>query len=98
MHHGMVLAASRSECGPSGRRQSAWYTWRHHGVLAAARVGGKSSGRKPPKTNDQPNRSASVVRPVAATKAANSSFVTVVALIANEVSVTSRTGSSPSSG
>ena len=44
---------------------------------ATARVGGKSSGRWPANTNDQPKRSASVTWPVASTKAANSPLVTV---------------------
>ena len=61
---------------PSGRRQSAPSTWRHHGACAAARVGGKSSGSRPAKTNDQPKRSASVTWPVASTKRANSAFET----------------------
>ena len=65
-----------SDWGPSGWRQSAPSTCRHHGAAATARVGGKSSGSRPPNTNDQPKRSASVRWPVASTNAAKWSLVT----------------------
>ena len=40
--------------------QVAPWTRRHQGACAAPWVGGKSSGSSPPKTKDQPKRSASV--------------------------------------
>jgi hypothetical protein len=54
------MRSSISDPEPSGRRQSACSACRHHGAEATARVCGKSSGRRPAKTNDQPKLSASV--------------------------------------
>ena len=65
---------------------------------ATAWVGGKSSGRSPAKTNDQPNRSASVAYPVASMKEAKASLETATASIQKESSEISRTGPSPSAG
>ena len=84
--------------GPSGWRQSAPYTWRHHGALATARVSGKSSGRNPANTNDHPKRSASVTWPVASTNAAKRSLVTAWASMRNGASSTTWIGPSPSAG
>ena len=58
------------------------------------RVGGKSSGSRPPNTNDQPSASAMVVVPVAAAKSANSSLVTGCAAMTNASVRASRTGPS----
>ena len=88
------------EPGPSGRRQSAPSTCRHHGRLRHARAWAgsrRAAGRA--NTNDEPKRSASVRWPVASTNAANS-------LVGDRVrgdrgtarASTSRTGPSPSSG
>src|SRR5437016_7423163 len=38
--------------GPSGRRQSASYTWRHQGAAATARVAGKSRPRSEEHTSE----------------------------------------------
>ena len=46
--------------GPSGARQLAPGTSRHHGALTTPRVAGKSSGSAPANTNDRPAASASV--------------------------------------
>ncbi len=51
---------SSSDCGPSGWHHEAPSTCRHQGACSTARVSGKSSGRRPANTNDQPKRSASV--------------------------------------
>ena len=80
---GWSARSPRSDWGPSGWRQSAPSTCRHHGACATARVGGKSSGSRPANTNDQPKRSASVTWPVASTKRSNSAFVTAHASIQN---------------
>ena len=107
-HHAAYASASRrdtwttgwsarsatEECGPSGWAQSAPCTSRHHGAAATPRVGAKSSGRKPPNTNDQPNSSASVRCPVAATNAANSALLTAQRAIRYGATSTSRTGHS----
>ena len=63
--------------GPSGRRQSAPGTSRHHGAAATARVAGKSSGSSPANTNDVPISSAVVRYAVSSMKAAKSRLVTV---------------------
>ena len=68
------------------------------GVAATARVGGKSSGNNPAKTNEAPRRSAVVTHPVAATNRAKSALVTAWAPISNASSATSWAGPSPSPG
>ena len=55
------------------------------GPAATARVGGKSSGRRPPKTKELPSRSASVTWPVASAKRANSALETAQTSIQNGV-------------
>ena len=87
-----------SDCGPSGCRQSAPSTCRHHSEPTTPRVAGKSSGRKPAKTNDHPNRSASVTWPVASTNSAKRVVLTVTASIRNGDSSTTWIGPSPSAG
>ncbi len=86
------------DAGPSGCAQSAPSTCRHHDAPATARVGGKSSGRNAANTNDQPNTSASVRWPVAATNAANCVFVTAYREMEKAESRTACAGPSPSAG
>ena len=74
---------SIDDCGPSGWAQSAPNTCRHHGAWATPRVGSKSSGSKPPNTNDQPSVSAVVRWSVAATNWAKSWLVTATVSIEN---------------
>ena len=89
---GWSMRPSSSDCGPSGRRQSAPSTWRHHGACATPRVGGKSSGSRPANTNDQPKRSASVTWPVSLDEARRTrAFDTARRSIQNESTRTRRT-------
>ncbi len=76
---GWFWRAAKEEPGPSGRRQSAPETARHHGVPATAgEAAATSPVRKPAKTKLKPKDSASVTWPVAFTKDANCALVTVV--------------------
>ena len=90
----------RSRPGPSGRSQRAPGTAIHHGACTTAFVFSSRRAicreRCRRNTNDHPKRSASVTYPVASMNAANCAFVTACAPIANGLSVTSRTGPSPS--
>ena len=73
--HGMVAAAVEVRLRPLGVAPVGALDLAPPRCLGdGARVGGKSSGSRPPKTNDQPKRSASVTCPVASTNAANSSL------------------------
>ena len=84
--------------GPSGCRQSAPMTCRHHGADATARVGGKSAGSMPAE-DERPSVPLGVGDEARGpTKRANCSLDTVTASIPNGATSTSRTGPSPSLG
>ncbi len=91
--------SSMVEPGSSGDRQVAPRTESHHGgpAIRPGRMWRRASEpMKPAKTNDQPNRSASLTWPVAATNSAYRALGTAVASRWNGLSSTSRTGPSPS--
>ena len=92
---GCSVRPARLDDGPSGWRQSAPTTRRHHGASGIARVRGASAGSSPAKTSDHPKRSASVTCPVAPAKAPNWALVTAVAPIQKASRRTWRTGPSP---
>ena len=73
-------------------------TRRHHSTPTTPCVPPNASGTCDQKTNDQPNRSASVTYPVSSTNLANSAFVTAQAPILNDLSFCTRVGLSPSCG
>src|ERR1700761_2063433 len=89
------------ECGPSGCRQSAPRTPRHHGApgtVVAMTAAASCSLTNCQKTNDQPKLWASGTYPVTLTNAANFAFVTATGSIQNVLTSTRRTGPSPSAG